>query len=1046
MFSHFFIERPKFAFVVSILIVLAGLIAIAMLPVAQYPEITPPVVNVSTHYPGADASTVEQTVVIPLEEQINGVENMLYMSSTSSNDGSASIDVTFNIGTDHDINTVNTQNRVAQALSSLPDTVTKQGVTVKAKSTDMLAIIDIYSPDEKHDGIFLSNYASLNIRDEMMRVPGVGDATLLGGQDYSMRIWLDPDKLTSLNLTVGDVLKAIEEQNIQVAAGVVGSEPSASNQKLQYTIRAKGRLSNVEEFKNMILREDSDGSIVKVKDVARVELGSYSYNAFGELNKKPCALLAIYQLPGSNALEVVDHVYKKLDTLSKQFPKGIAVNILYDSTTYVRLSIKEVIKTLIIAVCLVIFVTFLFLQNWKAALIPTLAVPVSLIGTFAVLMAFGYSINTVTLFGLILAIGIVVDDAIVVIENVHRIMSEEGLSAKEATKKSMLQVTSPVVATTLVLMAMFLPVTFLPGITGELYRQFGITVAVAVGISAINALTLSPALCATLLTNEHSTKSKFFIWFNRIFDSIKRYYNCIVSFTLARPKTIIIFMLLLFCSIYFMYTNTPTGFLPAEDHGVIMLNVQLPDNASLKRTSSVVHKITDILLKIKEIQDVQAVNGYSMLSNSCGSNNAMIIAMLKPWDQRKLKEQSSDAITQNINRTIAEEVPGASVFAFVLPPISGLGTTGGFELVLQDTTGNHPKRLYEVVNSVVNSAMQTPIVAFAYSMYRASVPQIYLDIDREKVKKLGLGLSDVFTTLQAYLGSIYVNDFNKFGKTYKVYVQAMAQYRKNKDDIGNLYVRNENGEMIPLRTLVNVKKIFEPEVIYHYNMLPSATINGSAASGYSSGEAIKAMEKIAKDDLPEGMIYSWTGTAYQEILAGNIVILIFILAIIFIYLFLVAQYESWTLALAVMLSVPIGFIGALIAITIARIDNNIYAQIGFVLVFGLAAKTAILIVEFAKKERESGSSIMEAATKAANLRFRAVIMTISAFLLGVLPLVIASGAGAASRQSLGTAVFGGALATGVIGTILIPSFYAIIQKTKEAKKKKRENKNLQITR
>ncbi len=1036
MISQFFISRPKFAFVVSIVIVIAGLIAIETLPVAQYPEICPPAVSVTALYPGANAETVEKTVLTPLEAQINGVEKMIYMSSTAANDGSASITVTFEIGTDYNMNTVNVQNRVSQALAQLPAEVTKQAVTVKAKSTDMLAIIDVFSPNNKYDGIFLSNYAAINIRDAIMRIKGVGDAQILGSQDYSMRIWLDPNKLTSLKISADEVIAAISEQNAQVAAGQIGGEPASKNQQFQYTVLTKGRLSSEEEFGNIILRENSDGDAVKLKDVAKIELGSYSYSSFGELNNNPAALLAIYQLPGSNAVEIDRKVKEELKKLSKNFPDGVDAKILYNTTNYVISSIQEVVTTLFIAVFLVILVTYLFLQDWRSALIPALAIPVSLIGTFAVLLAVGYTINTITLFGLILAIGIVVDDAIVVIENVHRIMEEEHLSPADAARKSMRQVTSPIIATTLVLMAMFVPVAFLPGITGELYRQFGITIAVSVGISSINALTLSPALCATLLKERHPKLPIFFVWFNNFFDYFKRKYNYVVAISLRRTSLVIGIMLIIFVSLFLLYKHLPSGFLPDEDQGVIMMNVQLPDAASIKRTTEIVHKVTDMIKGIKGVKDVQTVTGYSMFSGASSSNNALIIVVLKSWDERKAKDESSVAIANRAN-ILTSTIPGASIFGFILPPIQGLGTTGGFEFILQDTTGNNPQRMAEVLRTLTSAAMNTQAIDIAYTMYRANVPQIYLDIDREKVKKLGIQLSDVFTTLQTYLGSIYVNDFNKFGKVYKVYVQAMPDYRSEENDVFNLYVKNANNQMVPLKTLIRAKKILAPEIIYHYNMFASATINGTTAPDFSSGQAIKTMEKVADELLPEGMSYEWTGTAYQEILAGSKVIFIFILAITFIYLFLVAQYESWTLAFSVMLSVPVGFLGALIGIWIAGIANNIYAQLGFVLVFGLAAKTAILIVEFAKKQREEeGKSIIEAAKMAANLRFRAVIMTMSSFVLGVVPLVIATGAGASSRRALGTAVFGGTLMAGIIGTILIPSFYAIIQKRKERFKEK----------
>ena len=1031
MISKFFIHRPKFAFVISILFCIAGFIAIKELPIAQYPDIVPPMVTVSTNYPGANASTVETTVISPIEQQVNGVKNMIYMSSQSSNDGSATINVSFEIGTDPDMNTVNTQNRVAIAQPQLPAEVRQQGVTVKQRSTQMLFIMNIISPTGKYDEIFLSNYASLNLKDEMARIPGVGDAQVLGGQDYSMRVWLNPEKMTSLKISTEEVIAAIKEQNIQVPAGQIGAAPSGPDQQFQYTIQTKGRLSDVKEFEEIIIRANNDGSVVTINDIARVQLGAATYAAFGQLNGKPSANLAIYQLPGANALAVANACKARLKELKKRFDKDIDCVILYDTTDFVNASIHEVIETLYIAVILVILVVFIFLQDWRSVLIPTIAIPVSLIGTFAFMLALGYSINTVSLFGLILAIGIVVDDAIIVVENVNRIMEEEGLDSVAATEKSMDQVTAPVIATTLVLMAVFVPVAFLPGITGELYRQFAVTISISVLISSINALTLSPALCASLL--KHGEKKKFilFVWFDKFFNWLTKKYNKYVSLTARRVSFVSILFLCMLGVIYFVYGSLPTGFVPSEDQGAFMVNIQLPNGSSLNRTTDVINKTEGILNKIDGVANVITVSGYSILSNTSSSNMGLAIAVLKNWSKRTDPKLFATSLIKKANKEFLK-IRNAKIYAFDLPPIQGLGTAGGFEFILQDTKGNNPQRLAEVLKMVIEKANQNPAISSAFSTYEADVPQIYLNIDRQKAKKLGIPLTNLFNTLQTYLGSIYVNDFNKFGKIYKVYLQAEAKFRSKVEDIYDLYTKNNKGDMVPLSTLLTSKTVFGPQVINHYNMYASATINGDTAPGYSSGQSITTMEDIAKKTLPDGMTYSWTGTAYQEILAGNMVIIIFVLAIIFIYLFLVAQYESWMVAMAVMLSVPVAFLGAILALKAIGFANNIYAQIGFVLLFGLASKTAILIVEFAKvQHEEEGKTIVDAAKFAANIRFRAVMMTAIAALLGFLPLVIATGAGANSRISLGASVMGGMLFASVFGTLFVPSFYVIMQKIAE---------------
>jgi hydrophobic/amphiphilic exporter-1 (mainly G- bacteria), HAE1 family len=1040
MISQFFITRPKFAFVISIVFVIAGLIAIEVLPVAQYPQIVPPQVSITAHYPGANAETVEKTVITPIEQEVNGVENMIYMSSKSANDGSASITVTFGIGTDPNMNTVNTDNKVSVALPKLPAEVTQQGVTVKQKASQILMVLNIVSPSGKYDNIFLSNFATLNIRDAIARVPGVSEANVLGGQDYSMRIWLDPDKMTSLSLTTQDVISAIKEQNVQVAAGQIGSAPIGPDQQFQYTIQTKGRLSSVKEFEGVIIREYNDGSTVTVKDVAKVELGATSYSAYGMLNGKPSANLAVFQLPDANAVEVSDAIRAELKKMSGFFNKDVNCVVLYDTTDFVKASIKEVVETLYIAVILVVLVTFLFLQDWRTALIPIIAIPVSLIGTFAFLLAFGYSINTISLFGLILAIGIVVDDAIVVVENTNRIIEEEGLSAKEATSKSMYEVSGPVIATTLVLLAVFVPVAFLPGITGELYRQFAVTISISVCISSINALTLSPALCATLLKAKDKKKKKFFffVWFDKLLDGVTNRYNKGVAYTLRRLSVVVVLFVLILGAIYIIYGRIPTGFIPNEDQGAFMVNIQLPNGSSLNRTGKIMDEVEKMMNNTEGITDVISVCGYSLLSGTSASNTGFAIAVLDNWSKRKDSNLFAVSLIKKLNKQFTK-IPNAKIVAYDLPPIPGLGSSGGFEFVIQDTRGGNPKRLAEVLERTIFKAKQSPVISTAFSTYEADVPQIFLNVDRQKAKKLGIPLTDIFNTLQTYLGSIYVNDFNKFGKVYKVYIQAAAKYRDKVDRIYSLYTRNKDGGMVPLRTLVTAKTILGPEVIDHYNMFASATINGEAAPGYSSGQAIDVMEKIAKETFPEGMTYSWTGTAYQEILAGNMVMIIFSLAIVFIYLFLVAQYESWMVSFAVMLSVPLAIVGALITLMITGTVNNIYAQIGFVLLFGMATKTAILIVEFAKVQRENGRPILESAQYAAHTRFRAVLMTAISSLLGFFPLVIATGAGANSRHALGWSVLGGMFAATVLGTLLVPAFYVIIQSMTEKYFGKKEN-------
>jgi len=1035
MFSKFFINRPRFAIVISIVMTLCGIIAILNLPVALYPQITPPAVEIRATYPGASADVVQKTVVAPIESQVNGVKNMIYMSSNSSNDGSATITVTFDIGSDGDMNTVNVQNRVSIALPQLPEEVKKTGVTVKEVSSNMLLIVNLYSPNEKYDALFLNNYAQINIRDALLRVPGVGNVQNLGGSDYSMRIWLDPDRLTSLKLTAGDVVAALSEQNIQVAAGQIGAPPISEKQQFQYSVRTKGRLSNVEEFKNIIIRSDN-GSDVRIGNVARVELASQDYSSFSKLNGKPCSLLAVYQLPEANGLKIAEQVRKEMKKLSERFPEDIEYGMIYDTTRFINASLNEVIETLVIAVFLVILVVFIFLQDWRATLIPSIAIPVSLIGTFAIMLALGFSINLTTLFGLILAIGIVVDDAIVVIENVYRLMKEENLPPKEATIKTMEQVTSPVVATTLVLLAVFIPVSFLPGITGELYRQFALTISISVSISSINALTLSPALCGAILKKEGPKSFIAFVLFNKFFDWLTEKYTLTAAFFVRRTTVTIILFVTLMAVTYWIYGRLPTGFVPVEDQGYLMIEIQLPDSAAIPRTEKVVSMVSKMVKDIPGVADVMSITGYSMLDSGTSSNSALVIVVLDDWEKRKAPHLQQDAILAELDARLSV-IPSALIIPFSLPSIPGLGTTGGFEFVLQNIKSDDPQDLAAAMGALIINANKQPELAGVYSTFRANVPQLYLEIDREKVKKLGINLSDVFTSLQASMGSMYINDFNKFGKVYQVRIQAEKDYRRFAQDITKLHVRNSKGDMVPLETILSVQTIFAPRIMKRYNLFSSATITGNTAPGRSSGEAIKIMERLAKETLPDGMSFEWTGMSYQEILAGSKVALIFALSIVFVYLFLVAQYESWTIPFAVIFSVPIAFFGALMALWAAGLDNNIYTQIGFVLLIGLAAKTAILIVEFAMEQHAAGKSIFDSAIFAARLRFRAVCMTAASFILGVIPLVVAMGAGAASRRSLGTAVFGGMLIAGIVGTIVIPAFYMIVQSFTEWACKKR---------
>ena len=1034
MISAFCIRRPRFAYVISILITLAGLLALPMLPIAQFPEITPATINVSTNYAGASAAVMRDSVAVPIEAQVNGVEGMAYMSSTSGNDGSYSLTVTFNTGIDGDIAQVNVQNRVQQAMASLPEEVKRDGVIVRKQTSTMLLVVNLFSNEEEFDGLFLSNYAEVYLKDELARVPGISSVSIFGAGNYSMRIWLNPDRMAALDVTVQDIIAAVQAQNLQVAAGQLGAAPISKQQQFQYNIIAQGRLINAAEFEEISIRAKPNGGMVRVKDVARVELGSESYAAYGQLDNRPAAVMAVYQLPDANALEVAEGVRQKIADLSQRFPPGLEAGVLYDTTLFVESSIKEVVSTLFIALLLVILVVFVFLQDWRSTLIPAIAIPVSLIGTFALMFAFGMTINTVTLFALILAIGIVVDDAIIVVENTQRLMGT-GLAQKEAVLESMRQITGPVIATTLVLLAVFVPVMLMPGLTGKMYQQFAITISVAVMISSINALTLSPALCATVLKPPIDgavaglSESGVFGWFNKTLHRITQFYMRGVRFLVDRPLLGIASVIGLLGACYWLFVTVPTEFIPDEDQGSFLLTVQLPDGASLERTGPVVEKVTSLLRKDPGMAHVVSVPGYNLLGGSVASNAGLVIAVLKPWDERTKKSEHQAAIMQRVQQQL-NLLPSAEVQAFSVPPLPGVGTVGGFEFVLEDLQGRSAIELAQVLYGLLGSANQRPEIGQAFTSFQASTPQLQLTVNKDKAHTLGIALTDVYTTLQALLGGIYINDFNLYGKVFRVMVQADAQYRDDEGDLAGFFMRADSGGLVPITSVTKLTPMVAPQAINRYNLYNSVIINGSPAPGYSSGQAIQAMNELSAQ-LPEGYGSEWTGSSLQEISSGNMAPILFGLAVVFVYLFLVAQYESWSIPFAVILCVPIALGGALFAVWLVGSENNLYTQIGLVLLIGMAAKSAILIVEFACVERDNGKSIAEAALSATKLRFRAVVMTALSFVLGVIPLLVASGAGAASRFSLGLTVFGGMIAASVLATLLVPVYYALVQSLRE---------------
>jgi multidrug efflux pump len=1080
MFSRFFIDRPIFASVPSILITLGGVICLFALPIAQYPEITPPTVQVSAYYPGANAQLVLDTVAAPIEQQISGVENLLYQSSQCTNDGLYNLILTFKLGTDPNMAQVLVQNRVQLALPIIPDIVQKEGVAVLKKSPSIMMIVNLVSPDGRYDNVYLSNYATIQIRDELLRLDGVGDVTFLGQRDYSMRAWLDPEKLANLQLSARDVVNALEQQNIQVAAGQIGQQPVPAGQAFQLTMSALGRLMTPQEFDDIIIKSvpankpGTAATVVRLRDVGRSELGAMSYNQACTLDGQPSVALSIYQLPGSNAIATARAVYAKMEELQKRFPQGLEYHIVYDTTPFINESIKEVGKTLRDAVMLVAIVVLLFLQNWRATIIPLIAVPVAIIGTFAAMAAIGFSLNNLSLFGLVLAIGIVVDDAIVVVENVERWLAQ-GLPPREAAAKAMEEVTGPVVAVALVLSAVFVPCAFIAGITGQFFRQFALTIAVSTVLSAINSLTLSPALAALLLKPRHHGERDYgtlalfvligsllplwvllgfftepsrawhlligvaamlagggvgalvFLFFDRIFERTTTVYTRCVGLLLRGSLIVLILYGGLLYLTYWGFNRVPTGFIPQQDKGYLLVNVQLPDAASVQRTEAVMARIEQMALKTPGVKHTVSISGQSLILNANASNFGSMYVMLEEFDKRHAPDLRGDAIADRLRTQIQQEIQDAMVHVFGAPPVDGLGTTGGFKLIIENRNNRPLSELQAAADAVVARGNQTPGLEGLSTSLRAETPWVYLDIDRTKAMSLELEMGDVFDTLQVYMGSLYVNNFNEFGRSWQVNVQAEAGYRRRIEDVLQLKVRNKSGLMVPLSTLISVREISGPVLLMRYNMYSAAAVTGDTSPGVSSGEAITRMDEVSRQVLPTTMVPQWTELTFLQIQAGNTAMYVFALAVVLVFLVLAAQYESWSLPLAVILVVPMCLLCSIAGVALAALDVNIFTQIGFVVLVGLASKNAILIVEFAKQQREAGVERRQATLEACRLRLRPIVMTSFAFILGVVPLVLAEGAGAEMRHSLGTAVFSGMLGVTLFGIFLTPVFFYMIQ-------------------
>lgn len=1035
--ANFFIRRPIVAMVISILIVLVGVASLMRLPVEQYPQLAPPNVQVTATYPGASAEIVEQSVATPIEQQVNGVDNMLYMKSINSSDGRMQLNVTFQVGMDLDVANTLTQNRVAQAQSRLAQEVIQQGVTVKKVNPSILMVVSIYSPEGTYDGLFLNNFAVLNVKDALLRVPGVSQVDLAGGAEYGMRIWLQPDKLAKLGMTPADVIGAIKQQNIQAPAGQIGAAPSAPDQEFTYTVRAPGKFSDPAEFGEILVRATDDGRQVRVKDVARVELGGEFYKSFGRFNGKPAGVLLVYLLPGANQVASAEGVYETLHDLKQYFPADVEYGISYDTTPAVEASIEGIVHTLLEAVVLVVLVVFIFLQNFRATFIPLLTVPVSLLGTFILFPLLGFSVNTLSLFGMVLAIGIVVDDAIVVVEAVmHHI--EHGMSPRDATVQAMKEVSGPVIGIAIILSAVFIPVAFIGGLVGMLYQQFALTIAIAVMISAFNALSLSPALSAILLKPHQPTRGplgKFFNGFNKLFTFSTNGYLRVAGMLARKAVLSLLIIALVALGAGGFAKIIPGGFVPDEDQGILLINVQLPNASSLERTKQVCDKVDALLARTPGVESYNVIGGMSFISSTYTPYSASYFVRLKDWSERTTPETSMDAILKRLGGELMM-IPDAIAFPFTPPSLPGFGASGGFNFLLQDRSGTLTvPELGAYTAQFINAARERPELSSLFSAFDPRVPQVALDVDREKVSKLGVPINDVFATLQASLGGAYVNDFNRFGRLYRVYVQAESDFRQKPEDIGQFYVRSATtGNMIPLSTLVNVKPTAGTEMTTRYNLFRSVEISGRAAPGYSSAQAMKALEEVAAEVLPREMGYEYTGLSYQEKNAPN-PLPTFILAVVFVFLLLAALYESWSLPWSVLLGTPLVALGAFFGVWMRGMDNNVFVQVGLVMLIGLAAKNAILIVEFAKMQKEQGKSVLDAAMESARLRFRPILMTAFAFIMGVVPLMLASGSGANARQVMGTAVFWGMLIATFAGVFIIPALYVIVEKLSGSAKK-----------
>jgi HAE1 family hydrophobic/amphiphilic exporter-1/multidrug efflux pump len=1028
--SNFFIDRPIFATVLAIVITLAGFIAFLLLPVARFPQITPPSVVVSATFPGADAATIEQSVAAPIETQVNGVPNMIYMDSRSSNDGSYTLNVTFEVGTAQDIAAVDVQNQIAIAQRQLPPDVLRQGVSITKRQPQPLAFVAIEATDPRYDYLFLSNFATLQVYDSLARVPGVGQVLLFGARDYGMRIWLDPGRMSRLGVTTGDISSAINEQNVVAPAGIVGAEPAPPGEQMTYTVTVHGRLRSAQEFGDVILKAGPNGSIVRLRDVARIELAATDYSRSSRLNGKPVALLGVYQLPDANALEVGKRVRATLELLAQRFPKGIRYSIPLDTSEFVRESIREVESTLFIAAALVLLVVFLFLENWRATLIPMLAVPVSLLGTFTVFVALGFSINTLTLFALVLAIGLVVDDAIVVVEAVTEKMEEKGLAPLAATRAAMADVSSPVIAIALVLTAVFVPVAFLGGLTGQFYKQFALTLSVSVLISALIALTFTPALCALLLKPRSETEppgllGRGFAAFNRIFAQATKQYTGTVRRAIRRSGVALGVFGAIVVALAFLMWQRPGGFLPEDDQGYMLMVAQLPPGASLQRTEQVLEQIRTIVQKQPEVESMLAITGLNFLAQVNTPYTGSGFIPLKPWSQRPGQHSSVQALIGRLYKLLGP-LKEANVVLFAPAAIPGIGQAGGFEFMLADTSGGSLDNFSAEIDDFLAQANKRKELARVSTQFNARVPEIEYLIDRDRARELGVPISDIFGALQTYLGGTYINDFNLFGRTFRVTAEAEASARTLPDSVNSLYVRTQAGDMVPLSSLVTVKPTRGPAYIERYNVYRAVTINGAPATGYSQGDAINAMESLAKA-LPGNLTYYWTGSVFQQKRAGSQAPYIFAMALVFVFLVLAAQYESWIVPFAVILCIPFAVFGAFLGLSIRSMANDIYAQVGLVMLIGLAAKNAILIVEFARLSHQRGMPLVEAAIEGARLRLRPILMTSFAFILGTLPLAIATGAGATSRQVLGTTVVFGMTAATMIGIFIVPVFYVVLQ-------------------